>query len=247
MIFPDSSPFRPWTWVGAWIDFAVITASSLFVAGLLFSVAGSFLWTILAGSLEYNDAYAAWYGLYLLCFQILEIQLLWLFAVRRGYTTQELWSSRSHVPRIVWLAILVTVLPYTFLSAKLLNFYFPEETAADVYDWTTYVGTSAAPVFVVSACIFAPLSEELIFRRLLIESARPRSLNIVLASCASSAGWALIHVYSWPSTLAIFFEGLFLCWLAVKCKSIWPGILAHAIFNACSMWAIIAYAAEQNL
>jgi membrane protease YdiL (CAAX protease family) len=68
----------------------------------------------------------------------------------------------------------------------------------------------------------------------------------VLASVLSSAAWAGMHLYSWPSTFILFCEGLFLCWLALKVRSIWPGILAHMLFNLSAMWALVSQAAQQS-
>jgi uncharacterized protein len=130
-------------------------------------------------------------------------------------------------------------------TGYLLDYFFPETASADVAQWMAEITPASAPIYIMLAVVAAPLSEELVFRRLLVLSARPGRYKVAAASVLSSALWAVIHLYSWPTTGLMFLEGLFLCWLALKYKSIWPGIAFHALYNAYAMWGLLTYPLPQ--
>jgi uncharacterized protein len=168
--------------------------------------------------------------------QVCQITFLWLLAHWRGYSARDLWSRLLHVPVIVWLLVFASIVPYIVINDRLFTTFFPEQYARDSAQWTQGLTIAAMPLSVLNAVVLAPLWEELFFRRLLVEPLRSNRIGLVLTSIASSALWSTVHLYSWPTTVVLFFEGIFLCWLAVKLRSIWPGILVHALGNSYAMW-----------
>lgn len=83
--------------------------------------------------------------------------------------------------------------------------------------------------FVLSA-VLAPICEEVIFRGRFFGSTADR-WGPKMAAIGTSETLALLHLYSWQGFVAVFCCGLAFCWLHRRSGSLWPGIIAHAIFN----------------
>jgi membrane protease YdiL (CAAX protease family) len=82
----------------------------------------------------------------------------------------------------------------------------------------------------VGAVVLAPLGEELFFRGLL----QPRFVarwGVVPGIFTSAALFGLMHL-SLSQSFNAFGLGLVLGWGAWRCRSIWPGVAAHAVVNA---------------
>jgi len=82
----------------------------------------------------------------------------------------------------------------------------------------------------VDSIIWAPLVEETVFRGLLYPTLR-RRLPVLAAAGLSSAIFGLAHGYSWQGFLTIFWSGFLWALAYEKTKSLWPGILCHAVSN----------------
>jgi uncharacterized protein len=107
---------------------------------------------------------------------------------------------------------------------------------ADTQAWVEELSQSTWPFVVVSAVFVAPFGEELVFRRVLLRAWTNSWIGFSGAAFLSSGLWAVIHFYSTPLTVVLFIEGLILCWLARRLRSIWPGIAFHMVNN---LWATI--------
>jgi uncharacterized protein len=83
---------------------------------------------------------------------------------------------------------------------------------------------------VVDAVIWAPLVEEIAFRGFLYTSLR-RRFPMLGAAALSSVIFALVHGYSLPGFLTICWSGFLWALLYEKTRSLWPGILCHAMSN----------------
>lgn len=83
----------------------------------------------------------------------------------------------------------------------------------------------------ISAIIIAPIAEEIIFRGLLLPTIQKR-LGTFISLFASSLIFSLVHVQGITGTLHIFILGGLLGITYLKTRSLWPGIIAHAGFNA---------------
>lgn len=92
----------------------------------------------------------------------------------------------------------------------------------------------------VSAVVFAPLAEEILFRGMLlgalirkakVRPATERKLPVQMANVATSLFFALLHANAWPAPIGIFVLSLFLGKLYITTGRLWPCIAAHAMFN----------------
>jgi membrane protease YdiL (CAAX protease family) len=81
----------------------------------------------------------------------------------------------------------------------------------------------------IALVVIAPITEELLFRGLILRGflARYRTSTAILVS---SILFALVHVNPYQFCTA-FLMGVFLAWLFLRTRSLWPCIIAHALFN----------------
>lgn len=88
---------------------------------------------------------------------------------------------------------------------------------------------SPAGTFVLLALV-APLTEELVFRGIILRGLAARYPERKALALAAGL-FALMHIYpvKFPGTFAM---GLCLGWLLLRLGSIWPGVMAHS-FNNC--------------
>jgi membrane protease YdiL (CAAX protease family) len=77
--------------------------------------------------------------------------------------------------------------------------------------------------------VVAPLTEELLFRGLILRGLLQR-YGTVPAVMLSALLFALVHANPYQFASAITM-GVFLAWLLVRTRSLWPCIIAHALFN----------------
>jgi membrane protease YdiL (CAAX protease family) len=91
----------------------------------------------------------------------------------------------------------------------------------------------------VTACILAPLCEELFFRGALYASMRCRwGRNAALA--ASAAVFALLH-FKWEGLPSLFFLGLLFALLYEKSGSLFPGMVAHSLNNLLALAILLSF------
>ncbi len=81
----------------------------------------------------------------------------------------------------------------------------------------------------IALVVVAPLTEELLFRGLILRGFMQR-YGTVPAVLLSTLLFALVHVNPYQFASAITM-GVFLAWLFVRTRSLWPCIIAHALFN----------------
>ncbi|KJY80864.1 CPBP family intramembrane glutamic endopeptidase [Vibrio nigripulchritudo] len=97
---------------------------------------------------------------------------------------------------------------------------------------------SGGLVSIVVVCIIAPLMEELLFRGVMLRGFLKHYseyTSIMLSAMLFSI--AHLTLIQLPVTYIL---GTLLGWLYVRTKSLWPSILAHAIYNTCVMifWSV---------
>lgn len=103
----------------------------------------------------------------------------------------------------------------------------PQEVVQVLANFTTAQRVVAAFLL----CGLAPFLEECLFRGILLGCARP-----VVALPLSAACFAFAHGLN-GFTAPLFFFGWFLGLLALRTRSLIPGILLHAAFNSLSLLA----------
>lgn len=134
------------------------------------------------------------------------------------------------------LGLLVVAMIYNVAASSLVERYVPQAK-----DWTpTPSGASWIVVFAILATLFAPLTEELLFRGWIYTSLR-RSFGVIVGILVSSllfavAHWDRTHLYA----LTIFPVGCVLCYIRERTGSIGASMLFHALFNGLATLAILA-------
>jgi membrane protease YdiL (CAAX protease family) len=86
------------------------------------------------------------------------------------------------------------------------------------------------PVDVITACVIAPVLEELLFRGLILQGFAQRyggAKALWLSALLFSAAHANVHQF-----LGTLPFGLLAGWLVLRTGSLWPAMVAHALFNA---------------
>lgn len=99
-------------------------------------------------------------------------------------------------------------------------------------------GLALTAVLVVVA---APLAEETIFRGVLVPSLSTR-YSTRIAVWVSAVLFALVHFNAF-STVPVLVAGWVFGRLLVRSGSVWPSVLAHAVFNATGFLALVFYRA----
>ncbi len=84
---------------------------------------------------------------------------------------------------------------------------------------------------VVSACIFAPLSEEIVYRGVLFRAVRNR-LGSFAAALLSSAVFAILHFYDGYGLMSVGIFGLVCALLYSSTGSLMAVIVLHMLYNA---------------
>lgn len=137
------------------------------------------------------------------------------------------FNSRHLLPMLCTLAG-STVLISEMDNVALYFFPVPVELATMMIDLATGAQGIFATIFLAN--IVAPLTEELLFRGIILRGflrvySVPRSIFL------SSALFAIIHLNPWQAIGAFVLGGLF-GWWYVRTRSLLPCIVGHAAFNA---------------
>lgn len=79
----------------------------------------------------------------------------------------------------------------------------------------------------------APLAEEMLFRGLLFGGLRASPLGFFGAAGISAGFWTALHAsYSIYALGLLFLIGVYFAWLRERTQSLWPSIVAHAVYNS---------------
>lgn len=103
---------------------------------------------------------------------------------------------------------------------------------AESFDETLALGAAVpAGLAVLDLVVWTPLVEELAFRGVLFFSLR-RRLGPFAAAATSAAVFASLHFYSWAGLAVTFASGFVWALAFERVRSLWPGVGAHALYNA---------------
>lgn len=85
----------------------------------------------------------------------------------------------------------------------------------------------------ISLIIFAPIIEEFIFRKIILEYFITKKYNIILSSIIVSTLFTITHLFFNTTffTLLIFFPSIILCYIYYKSRSYKNVVILHSIFN----------------
>jgi len=150
-------------------------------------------------------------------------------ALLAGFTLTGLILS----PRVRWLTLIpvtICILGVTILSSELQNLLVWIQPLPKEYTdlFLKLEENSYGLLFTIS--LVAPLTEELLFRGVILEGLR-QNYRLLTAVFMSSVLFALAHVIPWLIVNA-FFIGLILSWIKIETGSLVPCLYAHALYNA---------------
>lgn len=124
--------------------------------------------------------------------------------------------------------MLLVIVPFSVLVWLIA----PELVWADLRFFVEALRSPAAWMFLISVGIGAPLSEELLFRGLLLPSLAASRLGFAGAAVVTSALWTALHWgYSIVGLVEIFAIGLYFAWLRESTGSLWTPLLCHMAYN----------------
>lgn len=133
---------------------------------------------------------------------------------------------------IQYLKFVVMALGAAWLTSLIMGFIMNSLSGIVIFETPDF---STKDNFIVNICliiyavIVAPISEELIFRGLIL--GKLKQYGNVFASIIVSLLFALIHG-NLPQSIPTFIVSLFLCWVTLQSNSIIPAISIHMINNA---------------
>ena len=84
---------------------------------------------------------------------------------------------------------------------------------------------------VATACIAAPLAEEIVYRGVLFRSLANR-LRVWPAVIASSVVFSLVHFYPWPSLVTVALVGAACALVYASSRTLLTAVALHALYNA---------------
>ena len=87
-----------------------------------------------------------------------------------------------------------------------------------------------AALAMISAVVFAPFFEEIVFRGLLFATFR-RRFGFIASAVVSSLIFAVAHGYGWVGLVSVLWSGVLWSWSYERTRSLLPGMLAHACVN----------------
>lgn len=86
----------------------------------------------------------------------------------------------------------------------------------------------------------APISEELLFRGLLLPALAASRLGFLGGAILSTVAWTVLHIsYSWTGLMEVALAGVLLCWAWRRSGSLWVPITCHAAYNGSVLGALM--------
>jgi membrane protease YdiL (CAAX protease family) len=145
-----------------------------------------------------------------------------------GYdNTKEALGLTSFSSRWIWITFGLVVLSLIVSAALEPLLHAGEEQGLVPTDWEPERAEAYfANAFVIVTVV--PLAEELFFRGLGVRALG--SLGAAAAVIGTSLVFGLAHGILVALPPLVFF-GLALAWVRLRSNSVWPGVLAHAVYN----------------
>ncbi|WP_455683283.1 CPBP family intramembrane glutamic endopeptidase [Thomasclavelia sp.] len=133
---------------------------------------------------------------------------------------------------IQYLKFIVMALGAAWLTSLVMGYIMDLLSGIVIFetpDFSTSESLISNICLIIYAIIVAPVSEELIFRGLIL--GKLKQYGYVFASIIVSLLFALMHG-NLPQSIPTFIVSLFLCWVTLQSDSIIPAISIHMINNA---------------
>ena len=106
----------------------------------------------------------------------------------------------------------------------------------------TAIASASIGFTLVALAILAPLEEEFLVRGYLLPALVQSSVGAVAAAVVTSFLWTACHLgFPWYFLISTFLIGLLLSYARLSSDSLWPCIVAHILFNATPIVAMILW------
>ncbi len=175
--------------------------------------------------------------------QIAVILLVGLVAVVAGRQARQAshlaWPRAGlgafALPLAVTLALLVIV--NTFIG-----YVLGHDLLADLEFYRRALASPARDWAIGAIAIGAPLSEELLFRGLLLPAFAATRIGYRPAVLLTTAAWTGLHYsYSWLGLAEVALAGLVFAWAWRRSGSLWVPIACHAAYNGTILLALLLW------
>lgn len=173
-------------------------------------------------NLNTSFAYVLGWGIFTI-FIYAFIPLMTIYALNE--TPKQYGLSFNKNGKLIYLIAPVLILPITFIFSK-------SQAFQNTYPFLSYPNSFVELICweVIYLVQFAAL--EFFFRGFMLHAIL-RLTNVWAAILLTSTPYMLIHlVKPIPETIASFFGSIFLCWIAIKFKTIAIGIFLHILLAA---------------
>jgi membrane protease YdiL (CAAX protease family) len=190
---------------------------------------------------------------FVLCAEALTFGAIVWFIRRRGGFLRDIGWRKPQWMHILYAfgGFAVYFIGYSMILAVITNLFpgFNANQRQDIGFENAITPLSLSLTF-VSLVVLPPIVEEFVFRGFLYTGLRNR-MQPVVAALVTSVLFASAHLQFgsgkpllWVAALDTFTLSLVLCYLRQKNRSLWPGIILHALKNAiafCSLFIIASH------
>jgi len=128
--------------------------------------------------------------------------------------------------------VVLAFLAFVVVSTVIATQVFPEQFSSDLQTFKPLLNSSLWPMAVVVVVIGAPLSEELLFRGLLLNGLARLGAPFWPAAIVTSGLWTVLHMgYSLPGLIEVLLAGVMLSWTMRLFATVIIPVLAHGLYN----------------
>jgi len=149
----------------------------------------------------------------------------WAFSLRKYSLHLAAWGFVRPLPATYWLVPLVFALS---IYVRVVHAGLTDPPSLPLPPWLTETRAGIA-LMLVTACLLAPLAEEVFFRGFVF-TGLAGSTGWLWAAIISSALFAASHMQI-HSVVPFFAQGLLLCWVRRSGGSLWGAVAVHAAMN----------------
>lgn len=243
---PAYAARSPWSWwmalIWALVLLAGSTVSSLIITetaarlGYGLPILEVFGWLRDHKTLPDSAQFYRFLTLGILGQQAFIIWASWLLAGYRGADPRRALALDTPVsPRAVVGAILgmvVVLLPFELASLSIDKAAYTR----DMFSFAPALKSDALPLLAIAIVIGAPLSEEMMFRGLLLSSLWRSWLRFAGGAAVATIFWASLHMqYSGLGLAEVALIGLYLSWTLWRTGSLWVPMACHAANNGVNL------------
>ncbi len=151
-------------------------------------------------------------------------------AILAGLSLAALVSS-GRINAAILGSVVIAVLGVIIVTSELGNFLQSIKSLPQFYlDLIEKLDQQSLPGVLLAVGIVAPVTEELIFRGVMLEGLRER-YPLSTAIFVSTTLFAMVHVLPWL-VINAFLIGAFLAWLKLETRSLLVCMVAHALYNS---------------